>query len=123
MDFDRFKAINDEKRHVGVLDDPTVVGRYRNAACGDDYLIYVKVEGGRVKDASFTTSGCGFGLAALSLAAEWIIGKTLDEAANLTEADVEAGIGGFPERRRHYPRMAVEIFRETLRRCRHGDDG
>lgn len=118
MDFDKFKAINDEQRNVGVMNAPTAVKRFRNDACGDDYVIYIRLEGEHVVDASFTTTGCGFGLAALSLAAEWIKGKNLEEAEQITVADVEAGIDGFPERRMHYPEKAVEIFRKTIRECR-----
>ncbi len=118
MDFDKFKAINDERRNVGTMDAPTVAKRFKNEACGDDYVIYIRVEGDHVVDASFTTTGCGFGLAALSLAAEWIKGKNLEEAEQITVADVEAGIDGFPERRKHYPEKAVQLFRETIRECR-----
>jgi NifU-like protein involved in Fe-S cluster formation len=121
MDFDRFKMINDEMRNVGVMEAPSTVRSFKNEACGDDYAIYLRIEEGVIVDASFTTTGCGFGLVALALATEWIKGKTLEQAETLREDDVEAGIDGFPERRREYPRKAVEIVLATIRDYR--DDG
>lgn len=114
MDFDKFKKINDEKWNVGVIDDADIVRRFKNPACGDDYVIYLKTEAGRIKDAKITTTGCGFGLAALALAAEWVKGKTLEEAAAITGDDIEKGVDGFPPRRKEYPHKAVELFRETI---------
>ena len=106
MDFDEFKAINDERRNVGIMSNPMTIGKFKNESCGDDYAIYIKIEGDRIADSSFTTAGCGFGLAAFSLAADWIRGKTPDEAERISEGDIEAGIGGFPERRRCYPQKS-----------------
>lgn len=123
MDFEKFKAINDERRNVGTMSAPSVVGTYRNEACGDDYVVYLRVEDGVIRDASFTTTGCGFGLAALSLGVEWIRGKTLEDALEITAADVEAGIEGFPERRRRYPQTAVDVIRSTIESCRAAKPG
>ncbi len=83
MDFDRFKSINDEMRNVGVMESPSTVRSFKNEACGDAYVIYLRIEEGVIVDASFTTTGCGFGLAALALATEWIKGKTLEQAEAL----------------------------------------
>jgi NifU-like protein involved in Fe-S cluster formation len=115
VNFDKFKAINDEQRNVGTLESPSVVGTFQNDACGDDYVVYLQVEGDVIRDAKFTTTGCGFGLAALSLGMEWIKGKTLLEASKITAEDIEAGVDGFPERRRRYPQTAVELIRSTIR--------
>jgi len=118
VDFDTFKAINDEKRNVGVMGAPSVLTTFTNEACGDDYAVYLRVEDGVIIDASFTTAGCGFGLAALSIATEWVKGKSLEDAEGITEADVDAAIGGFPERRWRYPETAVLIIREAVRKYR-----
>ena len=68
MDFERYKRMNDEKENFRVMEDATVDYVYTNGACGDGYHIYLKLGAdGRIQDASYTTSGCGFGLAALAV--------------------------------------------------------
>lgn len=113
MDFDRYKKMNDEKENFRELADATVEHVYHNNACGDGYHLFLKVADGVIQDASYTTSGCGFGLAALAVATRLVKGKTLAQAAALTPADIEADFE-FPERRRNYPQTAIEALRETL---------
>ena len=118
MNFDKLKVINDEQRNVGVMEAPSVLKTFTNEACGDDYTVYFKIEDGKICDASFTTTGCGFGLAALAIATEWVKGKSLEEAERITLTDIDDGIDGFPERRRRYPETAALIIRETVRKYR-----
>jgi NifU-like protein involved in Fe-S cluster formation len=114
MDFDRYKRMNDEKENFRELADATVDHVYRNDACGDGYHLFLKVGAdGVIQDASYTTSGCGFGLAALAVATKLVKGLTLDQAGRLSPADIEADFE-FPERRRNYPATAIEALRETL---------
>merc|ERR1711916_365830 len=58
-------------------------------ACGDVMKLQVKVdENGVITDAKFKTFGCGSAIASSSLATEWVIGKTVDEAAAIRNADI-----------------------------------
>ena len=50
-----------------------------NPLCGDRVTIYVRVEDGRVADASFQGSGCAISKASASLMTDSIKGKTLEE--------------------------------------------
>ncbi len=118
MDFERYKRMNDQKENFREMPDATVDHTYRNDACGDGYRIFLKLgPGGRIEDASYTTTGCGFGLAALAVVTRLVRGRTLDEAAALRPADIEADFE-FPERRRNYPVTAIEAMRQALDRAR-----
>ena len=58
-------------------------------ACGDVMKLQIKVNDfGKIVDAKFKTFGCGSAIASSSLATEWIKGKTLDEAINITNTDI-----------------------------------
>ncbi len=119
MDFERFKKINDDRLNYREMEDASVVSAYRNLGCGDGYRLYLKVEGDRIVDASYTTTGCGFGLVSLAMATQWVVGKTLDEAAAITAADIET-MFEFPERRKNYPDSAVEALQKAVADFRNG---
>jgi len=113
MDFELYKKINDERRNYKEMEDATVVSSYRNLGCGDGYRIYLKVENGLIRDCSYTTTGCGFGLASLAIMTEIVKGKTVEEAKKLTPEDIEKVLL-FPERRKNYPRSAWEAMQHAL---------
>jgi nitrogen fixation NifU-like protein len=56
-----------------------------NPLCGDRLTVYLRIEGDRIKDASFQGSGCAISKASASLMTDSIKGKTLQEAAALFE--------------------------------------
>jgi NifU-like protein involved in Fe-S cluster formation len=121
MNFEKFNQLQAEKPNLREMADATAVGDYRNQGCGDAYRIFLKVNArGVIEDASFTTTGCGFGIAALSLCCEAAKGKTLDEAARLTTDDIERPLDGFPDRRKNYPVSALEAFQVALDNQRRG---
>lgn len=118
MDFERYKRMNDEKEGFREMADATVEHVYRNQACGDGYRIFLKLTAdGCIEDASYTTNGCGFGLAALAVLTRLVKGKTLEEAAKIGPAEIEADFE-FPERRRNYPIIACEAMAQALELAR-----
>ncbi|HUF17088.1 MAG TPA: iron-sulfur cluster assembly scaffold protein [Thermoanaerobaculia bacterium] len=114
MNFEKYQQINDEKLNFREMEDATVVSNYRNQGCGDGYRIFLKIENDTIVDASYTTTGCGFGLASLALVTGLAKGRTLDEAGRITTDDIEAGLDGFPPRRKNYPESALEAFQQAL---------
>ena len=117
MDFEKFKAINDERMNYREMEDATVVSSYRNVGCGDGYRLYLKIDEAdtdkKILDASYTTTGCGFGLAALAMATEWVKGKTLAQVEAISSGDIEE-MFEFPERRKNYPDSAVEAMQKAI---------
>jgi nitrogen fixation protein NifU and related proteins len=45
-------------RNFHALEEPTHLAHGHNPLCGDKVTIYLKLEGGRVADASFVGKGC-----------------------------------------------------------------
>ena len=56
-----------------------------NPLCGDRLTVYVRIEGGRIEDASFEGLGCAISKASASLMTESVKGKTLEEAGEMFE--------------------------------------
>lgn len=79
-------------RNVGTLDvkdDNVGTGMVGAPACGDVMRLQIKVnDEGVIEDAKFKTYGCGSAIASSSLVTEWVKGKTLDEAGQLTNAAI-----------------------------------
>ncbi|MCB1178255.1 MAG: iron-sulfur cluster assembly scaffold protein [Leptospiraceae bacterium] len=114
MDFQRFKEINDQRLNYREMEDATVVSSYRNIGCGDGYRIYLKIDENEIiQDASYTTTGCGFGIAALAMVTQIARGKSVLEAESLTEDDIEKEFE-FPERRKNYPQSAIAALKQAI---------
>ena len=114
MDFIRFKEINDQKLNYGELENPSIISTYKNSGCGDDYKIFLKIDSeNKITEASYTTTGCGFSVAALSMTIDLIKNKTIDEAKKFTAKDVDK-LFAFPERRKSYPETAISALHKAL---------
>lgn len=83
-------------RNVGEIENPDGQGTYGSPVCGDMMQIQIKVEDERIVDAKFKTFGCGSAIASSSMATEMIIGKTIEEALEITNKDVIDELGGLP---------------------------
>ena len=79
-------------RNVGSLDsnsDNVGTGLVGAPECGDVMKLQIEVnDEGQISDARFKTFGCGSAIAASSLATEWVRGKTIDEAMELTNVEI-----------------------------------
>ena len=78
-------------RNVGSFDknDYSVgTGMVGAPACGDVMKLQIKVKEGIIVDAKFKTYGCGSAIASSSLVTEWVKGKTLDEAGEITNSRI-----------------------------------
>jgi nitrogen fixation protein NifU and related proteins len=79
-------------RNVGTLDkadDSVGTGLVGAPACGDVMRLQIQVDDdGIIRDAKFKTFGCGSAIASSSLATEWIKGKTLDDAAQVSNTQI-----------------------------------
>jgi nitrogen fixation protein NifU and related proteins len=79
-------------RNVGTLDqssDDVGTGLVGAPACGDVMRLQIRVNAeGVIEDARFKTFGCGSAIASSSLATEWIKGKKLDEAGQLSNSQI-----------------------------------
>lgn len=79
-------------RNVGTLDKNSKnvgTGLVGAPECGDVMRLQIEVDDdGIITDAKFKTFGCGSAIAASSLATEWLIGKTLEEAQTLDNMSI-----------------------------------
>jgi nitrogen fixation NifU-like protein len=101
-------------RHVGVLEDATVVGRQGTPGQGPHMVLYLRLEADRIADARFQTYGCPAAIACGSWLSEWVIGRTKEEALLLSASQVNEGLGGLPLGKEHCPPLAVGALRDAV---------
>lgn len=74
---------NKKPRNFREMPDATKKVDGYNPLCGDQFTIYVKVNGGIIEDISFTGHGCAISKSSASLMTTLLKGKTLAEAEAL----------------------------------------
>lgn len=114
MDFDKFNALVESRLHYGEIDEASVVSDYKNVGCGDGYRLFLQISENKITDASYTTTGCSFSLASLSIICDLLIGKTIEEAQQVQPEDLEPYIDGYPPRRLNYAATAIAAAQKAL---------
>ena len=101
-------------RNLRQIESPDGFGRV-TGPCGDTMEIYLRVNGGKITNATFLTDGCGSSIASGSMATELIEGKSVVEAQNIGKDDILNALGGLPEESQHCSLLAANTVKEAVR--------
>jgi nitrogen fixation NifU-like protein len=104
-------------RNVGSLDknDASVgTGLVGAPACGDVLKLQIKVDDkGLIMDAKFKAFGCGSAIAASSLVSDWVLGKSLDEAAAIKNREIAQHLS-LPPVKLHCSMLAEDAIKAAI---------
>lgn len=101
-------------RNVGVIDDADGVGEVGNPACGDIMTFYIKVNDDKIQDVKFQTFGCGAAIAVSSIVTEMAIGKSLDEAMQISHKSVIEALEGLPKKKHHCSNLGSDALQRAI---------
>lgn len=102
-------------RNVGEIEDASGVGTVGNAKCGDIMRMYLDIDdNGVIRDCKFKTFGCGAAVATSSMATELVVGKTIQEALQVTNKAVADALDGLPAVKMHCSLLAEEAIHAAL---------
>lgn len=101
-------------RNVGVIENADGIGEVGNPVCGDMMTFYIKVKDNILTDVKYQTFGCGAAIAVSSMISEMAIGKTLEEASQLTNNMVAEALGGLPEQKHHCSNLGADALHKAI---------
>lgn len=102
-------------QNVGEIENPDGFGKVGNATCGDIMQITLRIENDIITDAKFKTFGCAAAVATSSTATQMVIGMTVDQALQLTNAKVVEELEGLPPQKIHCSVLAEEAIKEAIK--------
>ena len=79
-------------RNYGSVVAPDISNEQFNPLCGDRIRIELKLEQARVKEIRFKGDACAISTAATSLLTELVLGETIEQLANITDARLIAAL-------------------------------
>jgi len=110
----KFKEHLAHPRNAGELFDANAIADETNPICGDRLRLSLMVKDNRIEAARYLAYGCPPTLVCGSILTELVSGKTIEEAKQLTRADLLNAIGGLPSRKHHAAALAIETLHSAL---------
>lgn len=91
-------------------------GTVGNIKCGDQMVMYIKVDAASdtIADLRWQTYGCASAIASTSLLSTAVKGMTLEEAFNVSPKDIAAKLGGLPDNKIHCSVLGDKALRSAI---------
>jgi 7,8-dihydropterin-6-yl-methyl-4-(beta-D-ribofuranosyl)aminobenzene 5'-phosphate synthase len=101
-------------RNVGEIPDADGVGAVGSPECGDMLKVWIKIGNERLIDIKYKVFGCPAAIAACSMMTELAMGRHIDDARRLTDAQIAEALGGLPDNKYHCSNLAASALHEAI---------
>lgn len=82
-----------DPRNKRAMHDASVTHEEANHVCGDEVIVQLKIEEGRIRSMSWQGTGCAISQAGVSMLSEEVEGMMLKEADHLEKQDIDDLLG------------------------------
>jgi nitrogen fixation NifU-like protein len=110
--------------NVGKLENADIEATEGSPACGDQVTIYMKVDESshKIEEIKFQSYGCASNIATGSIITDLAMGKTLEEAEQITWKEAAEALDGLPPVKMHCSVLAVDTLQKAIKeyRIQHG---
>ena len=111
---EKVRKLYREQVNVGTLNNPDVAYTY-TGPCGDTVKLYLQISDDDViEKARFQYIGCPASAASGSILTQLITAKTIQEAEEITPADILSQLDSLPEEECHCAELVVTTLQKTL---------
>lgn len=101
--------------NVGEIENADGIGTYGSPVCGDMMQMSINVDKNDIiTDVKFKTFGCGSAIASSSMATDMIIGKSVEEALELSNQKIVEELGGLPAVKLHCSVLAEHAIKAAI---------
>ncbi|HUV90639.1 MAG TPA: iron-sulfur cluster assembly scaffold protein [Anaerolineae bacterium] len=104
-------------KNVGRMPESDAWGIIRGC-CGDTMEVYLRLDGERIREATFVTDGHESAIACGSMLTTMVRGMTLEEAGAIEPEDLIRALDGLPASKRHCAKLTVNTLREAISNSR-----
>ena len=103
--------------NIGVLEDADITATEGSPACGDQVTFYLKVNKDTqiIEQISFQSYGCASNIATASIVTDLALGKTLNEAKNISWKTATDELDGLPPVKTHCSVLAVDTLKKAIK--------
>jgi nitrogen fixation protein NifU and related proteins len=101
-------------RNSGVIENPDLTGHAGTPGRGAFFILFLKVQDGRISAARYQTYGCGVTIASGSMLTELVTGRTIGECQALTLEHLIEALDGVPPDKLHCPALAIAALKNAL---------
>lgn len=104
--------------NVGKLEKPDAEATEGSPACGDQISITMKInpDTKKINDIKFQSYGCASNIATGSIITDMAMGKTLDEAKEITWKGAADELDGLPAVKMHCSVLAVDTLKKAIKK-------
>lgn len=99
--------------HAGRMEHPDAHA-IKVGWCGEVMEMYLRLDGGRIAEATFWADGCLSTMACGDMLTTMAQGMTLQEAAAITPEELIAALDGLPFSSHHCAELSVETLQEAI---------
>lgn len=110
----RFKEQLKNPRNAGSIKYPSGVGYVNDPSRGIAMELYIAVKDGIIADAKFKTLGCAASIAASSIVADMVKGKSIEDALKISDKDVSEALGGLSKSQFYCASMGQELINSAV---------